>query len=722
MSLILCVYQMEFDGEWTLSLDSSNVGPTSRFVLGNGKVGMIPSSENLLAVSSCFTSRPSDFTKEQSLIVNTIPSVVSGEWVISGLTTGPSSGDAVALDPVSNTLNMYNGTQTSSLAGTDGITATITRYAVRQFPYCTMQTCVVTSGALYDLQVQHLVTLPENDYRITNFTFSGNLLSAGDGSLRNRAILVGDGTVADSQLPVTVGVLYDVVDTSVSRFVGFQMVAKGGRDAGGYPLFTVDAGFPATFHALTCVMTGHDFANPHDEVLRSLLSIRSLHDMNEIRVGHSLAWARLWNGDVKIESMSAQADAVTAKQAVRTAVYMLYSLVRPSASSQLTVAPNMVRIDAGSIDQNGDVLAGDDFWLLPVLTLLNPSMARSLLEYRYNELAVALNAAKSLGYAGVRYPVASDTTVLTQYTNAWSPASNSKIYNTCLIGIHAWNHYRVTLDDYYLRQIAAPILNGVAQFVASRVTPETDNFGSYYSLVQVSDADGTVVTDDFMNCFLARFVLKCASECQYALRHAVPQLWQDIVSKGLRVAYHDVNSGTFLPYVLFDASNDTYTFPSTLMPLFPFWLDGFKRLHPNFSEQAIAVNYRWALQHVDGDPSPTVNAILAGVAAHLVNISQAGTADSAYASDQFATRFGALIDAMTSDDMSSLNVSTCAATILTVLSGVCGVYIQGGVQSNAVPYARMQVVRGTVAYMPRGWDDIILKLPDGGSTVLSATV
>jgi hypothetical protein len=233
-TIFVHVYEMEYDGEWTLSLDNT---ATATFILGNGKVGLVPSSSNLMAVESCYTSRPSDLSRERSLNVNTVPNIVSGEWTVAGLTDRVDSGELIDLTHVSNVLNMYNGTHANTLAGSDGIAVSITRYAVRHLPYCTMQTLVVTSGASYDLQIQHLVTLPPNDYRVNNFSFNGNLLSAGDGTLQNRAILIGDGVISDSGLPITVGVLYDAVDVSVSRFIGFQLLAKGGRDAGGFPDF-----------------------------------------------------------------------------------------------------------------------------------------------------------------------------------------------------------------------------------------------------------------------------------------------------------------------------------------------------------------------------------------------------------------------------------------------------------------------------------------------------
>lgn len=713
-----------YDGEWTLS---STVDP---FFLGNGKTAFLTSASNLLATDACFVTRPTDFGASRILYDNTVPSVVSGTWRLFPLaSTATPNVPEIEATPVSNTLNMFNGINSASVTMPDDISVDVSRYAVRQYPYCTVQSAVVTAGPAYGLQIQHYVTLPADDFRIVDFTFSGNSFAAADGSLVTRNVLIGDGTIADSGRPISVGVLYEVADESVSAFAGFQMLSRGGRAAGGYPVFTLQAGFAGTFHALTCTMTGHDFANPHDEVIRCLLSLRNQRTFSDIRGDHSVEWAALWaSGDVNIarnlaSSAPLQERALKAKRVVRTCVYMMYSSVRANTNSQITSIRTSVA-DANSIDRTGDVLGGDDLWLLPAITLLNPGMAKSLVEYRFQELHTALNTARNMGFSGVRFPVTTDVTTASQFTSTWSPASNAKIFNTCLIALHAWNYYRVTQDDYYLRTVAVPILQGVAVFIASRVTRRTDNSGTYFVLLQTADPDGALRDNNFLDVFAARAAVRAALEGTWAVSLVAPQAWIDIANNGLRVEYLDANAGVLLPWTDFTNSN-TYSFPPTLYPLLSFWRDTLVRMAPGFANHMLENNLTSALGNIAPTPPPlAINALVAGVAATVRNVSQPGSADHVAATTAFDAYFDSVLTQVSTSSFADLSVTDCAAVALAVLSGVLGVYVQGGLQSSGVPYSQLRVVRPFSAFMPIEWSNVVVKLPTQTvtATVINNTV
>jgi hypothetical protein len=317
-----------------------------------------------------------------------------------------------------------------------------------------------------------------------------------------------------------------------------------------------------------------------------------------------------------------------------------------------------------------------------------------------------------MGFAGLRFPVTTDVIAVSSYTNTWSPASNAQISNTCLIAIHTWNYYRVTQDDFFLRQIALPILQGVAVFIASRVTKQTDSAGSYYVLQQIADSDGVLLDDDFTNVFLARAAMRSAMEAMWAVSLPVPQLWQDISNNGLRFRYADVNTGTLLPSLDFQ-NTDTFVFPTTLFPLIPFWSDQLKRLNPAFADVMIYNNLTYALAHQDVSVgvSAQINAVITAVAANVRNVTLPGSVAHTTAIAQFNSHFDALLDEILSLSFATLDATRCASAILSVLSGVLGVYIQGGVQSNAVPYTRLDIVRPSNVYMPIEWTNVTVKLP-----------
>jgi hypothetical protein len=693
----------EYDGEWTLTSSSADAS----FLIGNGKVACVLRSD-AMSTASCVTTRAVDFSTPGALFDNTVPSLLSGRWEVA------ASGDDAALSgqTLQSSLNMYAGVHTMDVAFQDDIQVRLDRFALRDLAYCTMQSCYVTNGAPYDIAVRHIVSTDDADFRIGGFSFSGNMFTSPDGD--PRYVLVADGVISDSQKPICVGVLYTVSDPSVSQMQGFQMIRKAGREWGGYPVFSVSAGNTATFHALTCVMTGHDFANPRAEVVRSLLSIVSLNSPAALRAGHTVAWSDMWRRDISVDAVQApdpnREKVLAARQVTRMCIYTMYSSVRPASGAVVTVSvPNLTRVDAGTIDPTGGVIGGDDMWVLPALTLLAPSMARSILEFRYNQLAVALQSAKHLGFSGVRYPTADDPRTMSSYSATWAPVTNSLVYNTCLILIHAWNYYRLTQDIDYLESVGYPIIKGCAQFIADRVTPERDDMGAYFDLVDVADMDGNIVRNDCSNVFLARAALKYANETMLAMGRPTVQLWTDIVNAGLRTSYFDIDEGVLLPRTFYEDA-DPIVFPTTLLPLHPFYYDAFTRLNPTFSDEMHANNLTYALTKYD-DPSTLstdVCAIVASCAARVFNVTQSADPMRASSGEAFDAFFGSIVERLLTTALPAFDVRVCAAVVLIVLS-MCGVYVSGGHGAAGI-YAPMTVMQNTVSNMPPGWESVTLRL------------
>jgi trehalose/maltose hydrolase-like predicted phosphorylase len=53
---------------------------------------------------------------------------------------------------------------------------------------------------------------------------------------------------------------------------------------------------------------------------------------------------------------------------------------------------------------NGHVFWDMDLWMYPAILVLNPKLAKSLIEYRYDRLEAAKNNAYLNGYKGAMFP------------------------------------------------------------------------------------------------------------------------------------------------------------------------------------------------------------------------------------------------------------------------------------------------------------------------------
>ena len=116
------------------------------------------------------------------------------------------------------------------------------------------------------------------------------------------------------------------------------------------------------------------------------------------------------------------------------------------------------------------------FGCIPSLLLLQPEIAKSLLEYRYQRLQAAKHNAFSHGYKGAMFPWESAASG-NEETPVWALSGPFEHHITADIAIAAWNYYAVTQNKEWLREKGYPLLKETADFWASRV--ERNGPGKY---------------------------------------------------------------------------------------------------------------------------------------------------------------------------------------------------------------------------------------------------
>lgn len=250
---------------------------------------------------------------------------------------------------------------------------------------------------------------------------------------------------------------------------------------------------------------------------------------------HTAAWRALWSADIEVPGHP------DLQLWVRSAQYGLLSALRPGARH--SIAP------AGLTSDNyaGMIFWDAETWMFPSLLATHPDLARPVLEYRYRtRTAAAENAAKT-SVKGLFFP--------------WTSASHGLLWNECQswqpphcvtqnhlqgdIALAAWQYYLATGDRTWLRTRGRPLLNGLAQYWASRVTKNPD--GSY-SVKEVAGPDeySNGVNDAVYTNAVATTALRAAADAARALGTDAPADWLTIANH-LRIPY-DPKRRIFLQY------------------------------------------------------------------------------------------------------------------------------------------------------------------------------
>lgn len=179
---------------------------------------------------------------------------------------------------------------------------------------------------------------------------------------------------------------------------------------------------------------------------------------------HNKAWDELWKSDVIIEG-----DAQS-QQDVRSMLYHLYSFSREGTA--LSPSP----MGLSGLGYNGHVFWDTDLWMYPAMLVLQPDIAKSMMEYRFQRLEAAKRNAFSKGFKGAMYPWESAETGVEE-TPVWALSGPFEHHITACVGMAAWNYYCVTQDKGWLKEKGWPMLSATADFWASRV--EKNGLGKY---------------------------------------------------------------------------------------------------------------------------------------------------------------------------------------------------------------------------------------------------
>ncbi len=398
------------------------------------------------------------------------------------------------------TLDMQQAKVITGYEIADGVTIEVTARALRQYPYMLLTQMRFSSDSDADVVVGMSPDFPDiyNDCvtdTLKLYTAGGNYQIRRDYGSYNE----GKSAVVSASAVVTSDSWYPIDETW-----NIRLSARG----------------TAELSVITAVCCSEDFSDPYNEAPREVLF--ALRQGDDILIAdHERAWEELWKGEVEIDG-----DEEFAK-IVNSSIYNLYSSLR--GDSGKSIAPMGLTSDK----YYGHIFWDADTWILPVMAILNPPMAKSIVDYRINRMGEAKRNAYARGYDGTMFPWESDVHG-EESTPLFAMTGPLEHHITADVGIGAWIYYCATRDTAWLVEKGYPLIKECAEFVVSRVTTNGDGSKSIKNVVGADEYSIGVDDNAYTNGSAER-LLRVAQAAAQIVRAVADSTWADIVD---RMSYH----------------------------------------------------------------------------------------------------------------------------------------------------------------------------------------
>ena len=273
------------------------------------------------------------------------------------------------------------------------------------------------------------------------------------------------------------------------------------------------AGEKFKFQIIGSLISSAHTADPLNQAER-IVTYARFQKSGELMRKHREAWAELWQSDIVIEGD------LQAQKEVRSMLYHLYSFSRAGVAS----SPSPMGLSG--LGYNGHVFWDTEIFMMPPLMLLQPEMARSMLEYRYKLLDEARRNAASYGFAGAMFPWESSATGA-EDCPATSLSGTFQHHITADVAIGCWNYYLATQDKDWLISRGWPIIKAAAEFWASRCEKGKDGKWHIYNVMCADEFALNVDDNAYTNC-AAKRNLEYAVVAANIVGEKAPALWSEI--------------------------------------------------------------------------------------------------------------------------------------------------------------------------------------------------
>jgi trehalose/maltose hydrolase-like predicted phosphorylase len=269
---------------------------------------------------------------------------------------------------------------------------------------------------------------------------------------------------------------------------------------------------------LVGVATSRDGSDPLPRA-RATIERAAARGYRTVLAEHAAAWKRLWATDVVVEGDPALQRVIHAME------FYLLSSVREDSDESI---PPMGLSSGGFY---GHVFWDADTWMLPVLAVMQPQMARSIVAFRSRTLEAARRNARAHGFEGAKYPWEADERgEETTPRFAWQNA-RSEVHISGDVALAQWQYYLATGDMDWLSREGYPVIKETADFWVSRVTHDSPT--DRYHIRDVVSVDESLIgidNDTYTNA-VARVNLEIAIAASRKLGQEADPRWAQIAER-----------------------------------------------------------------------------------------------------------------------------------------------------------------------------------------------
>ena len=225
--------------------------------------------------------------------------------------------------------------------------------------------------------------------------------------------------------------------------------------------FRARAGHRYRLRQVTSLVCGAMHNRPDQQAVRMAAKAR-VDGFDTIRAENKAIWREIWKGRIVLSGAEERWQALT-----DAAMYYLNCSVHASSPASTSIFGLATWHDYHYY--YGHVMWDIETFVVPVLSVLQPTAAASILDYRFRTLEAARRNARLMGRRGA------------QFASESAPSTGDE--SAPLPGTAAWHEDHVSLDvarafalhaavcgdDNFLRDKAWPVLFGVAEWITTRV-------------------------------------------------------------------------------------------------------------------------------------------------------------------------------------------------------------------------------------------------------------
>ena len=442
------ILSAQTDPGWTIPAKAINPNEYYGVTVANGMVGIVSSPEPL-KVTDVVLNGVYDYY-QRGRVSNILKTFnhVNMELDVDGQRISRKN-----IRDYAQTLDMKKAVLTTTFAVENKATVKHEMMALRHLPYTAMIMVEITAKEAIEISPMSVIEAPNHLTEVKNYYAEIDrphvkiplMTSVGNSPSGKHKLAVSNSFIFSEKHGEEPDLIHEDWDYN-RHLTKFRKKLKAGETY----RFSVVASACSTEH----------YEDPHNEAER-LTIFAALEGRDRLLSRHYAAWEALWQSDIQIEGdLSVQRD-------VRAALYHLYSFARKGTAYSLSP------MGLSGLGYNGHVFWDTELWMYPPLLVLQPDIARSLLEYRFERLGAAKQNAFAHGYEGAMFPweSAGDGS---EDTPVWALTGPFEQHISGCIGWATWKYYQVTQDREWLETRGYPMLREIADFWASRVEKGAD--------------------------------------------------------------------------------------------------------------------------------------------------------------------------------------------------------------------------------------------------------